>query len=241
MREFKTLLVGLTALAFAASPLFSEGFGGYDPDQFKVPQIDPPVVPAGYAFSVWGLLYLWLVAGAAFGLLRRKIDEDWDAMRLPLALSLGVGAIWIPVAQASPFWATILIWVMWAGAARALVTSGSTDRLWQRSPIALYAGWLTAASLVSLTLLLAGNGWVGSTTAALAAIVSAFFLTSWVQRLRPDTPEYSLTVIWALVGIIFGNLEPLNLTVAALAGTGAVILAAMTLRLMLRPHPLPTD
>ncbi|MEM6376524.1 MAG: hypothetical protein AAF686_09795 [Pseudomonadota bacterium] len=241
MRELKTLLVGLGAMAFAASPLLSDGFGGFDPDQFRVPQIDPPVVPAGYAFSIWGLLYLWLVAGAAYGLLRRKTDADWDEMRLPLAISLGVGAIWIPVAQVSPFWATILIWVMWAGAARAMVTAGEADRFWQRSPIALYAGWLTAAGLVSLTLLLAGNGWIGSTTAALAAIVSAFFLALWVQRLRPDTPEYTLTVIWALIGIVIGNLEPLNLIVAALAGGGATILGAMTLRLFLKPVPAPID
>ena len=241
MRELKTLLVGITALAFAASPLLSDGFGGFRPDQFRVPQIDPPVVPAGYAFSVWGLLYLWLVAGAAYGLLKRKTDQDWDAMRLPLALSLGVGAVWIPVAQASPFWATVLIWVMWAGAARAMVTAGTNDRLWQRSPIALYAGWLTAASLVSLTLLLAGNGWVGSTTAALAAIVSAFFLASWVQRLRPDTPEYTITVAWALVGIVMGNLEPLNLTVATLAGAGAVVLVVMTLRIALQPRQIQAE
>lgn len=236
MQELKTLLVGLTALAFAASPLFSEGFGGFRPDQFPVPQIDPPVVPAGYTFAVWGILYLWLVAGASYGLLRRKVDEDWDAMRLPLALSLGVGAVWIPIAQTSPFWATVLIWVMWAGAARAMVTAGVNDRLWQRTPVALYAGWLTAASLVSLTLLLAGNGWIGSTTAALAAIVTAFFLALWVQRLRPDTPEFTLTVIWALIGIVMGNLEPLNPTVAVLAGVGAVILTAMTLRLVLKPR-----
>lgn len=241
MREFKTLLVGLAALAFAASPLFSDGFGGFRPDQFRVPQIDPPVVPAGYAFAIWGLLYLWLVGGAAFGLLKRKTDEDWDPMRLPLALSLGVGAIWIPVAQASPFWATVLIWVMWAGAARAMVTAGDKDRIWQRSPVALYAGWLTAASLVSLTLLLAGNGWIGSVTAALAAIVSAFFLALWVQRLRPDTPEYTLTVVWALVGIVVGNLDPFNPFITGLAGSGAVALTIFALRMSLKPQPIQAE
>ncbi|MEM9498531.1 MAG: hypothetical protein AAGA28_11470, partial [Pseudomonadota bacterium] len=145
MEQFKTLLVGLAALAFAASPLMSDGFGGFRADQFAVPQVNAPIVPAGYAFSIWGLIYVWLIAGAAFGLLRRKEDSDWGAMRLPLALSLGVGAAWIPVAQQSAFWATVMIWIMWAGAVAALILAGRNDRVWQRSPVALYAGWLTAA------------------------------------------------------------------------------------------------
>ena len=42
-------------LLFAVSPLFTQGFNGFEPDQFPVPQDDPPVQPAGYAFSIWGL------------------------------------------------------------------------------------------------------------------------------------------------------------------------------------------
>lgn len=230
MRELKTLLVGIAAFAFAASPFLNDGFGGFRADQFDVPQTDAPIVPAGYAFSIWGLIYLWLVAGAAFGLLRRKHDADWDAMRLPLAISLGVGAFWIPVAKVSPFWATVLIWVMWAGAARALVTAGQNDRAWQRSPVALYAGWLTAAGVVSLALLIAGNGWVGMQVAALVGIVTAFLLTSWIQRKRPDSPEYTAAVIWALLGIVSANLDPLNVSVVGLAILGSVMLAIVTVK-----------
>ena len=31
------------------------GFGGFDANQFPVPQVNPSVQPAGYAFSIWGL------------------------------------------------------------------------------------------------------------------------------------------------------------------------------------------
>ena len=54
-------------LFFAASPFLSEGFNGFAPDQFPVPQDDPPVQPAGYAFSIWGVIYLWLIVGTGFG------------------------------------------------------------------------------------------------------------------------------------------------------------------------------
>ena len=60
MTRKTSLLVLLAALAFALSPLLSSGFNGFAPDQFPIPQDNPPVQPAGYAFAIWGLIYLWL-------------------------------------------------------------------------------------------------------------------------------------------------------------------------------------
>lgn len=221
----------LAALAFALSPLVSNGFAGFTPDQYPLPQEDPPVQPAGYAFSIWGLIYLWLIAGAGYGLLRRAGDSDWAAMRWWLIASLGIGAFWIEVANASPLWATALIWTMLALALVALLRAGRSDRWWQRSPVALYAGWLTAASSVSVGLVLAGWGWMAQTPAALLALVLALALALAVQRARPDTPEYSAAVIWALVAVVVTNLDPVNPMVLALAGVGALLLAANALRL----------
>lgn len=217
-------LVAVGALAFAASPLLSPGFNGFTPGQFPVPQTDPPVQPAGYAFAIWGLIYLWLIAGAVFGLVRRDADPAWRAMRPPLLLSLAVGAAWIPVANLSPVWATALIWVMLAGAILALMRAGPTDRPWMRSPVAFYAGWLTAASCVALGMVLAGHGILDMQIAALAMIALALAIALAVVALRPDAPEFAVSVIWALVGIIAANAAPLNLAVVTLAAAGIVLL-----------------
>ena len=219
----------VAALAFALSPLLSSGFAGFTPDQYPVPQDDPPVQPAGYAFSIWGVIYLWLIIGAGFGLLRRAASADWAAMRWWLIASLALGAFWIEVANASPLWATALIWTMLALALVALLRAGRADRWWQRSPVALYAGWLTAASSVSIGLVLAGWGWMGQTPAALLALLVALALALAVQRARPDTPEYSAAVVWALVGVVVSNLDPVNPMVLALAGVGGLLLAANAL------------
>lgn len=120
-------VVLILALAFAASPLWVPGFGGFDADQFPIPQVDPPVQPEGYAFAIWGVIYLWLIAGAAFGALRRWAAPDWVEMRIPLAISLAVGSIWLPVAVRSPVWATVLIWVMLISALIALWRSPRLD------------------------------------------------------------------------------------------------------------------
>jgi hypothetical protein len=50
MQPLKAVLTLLAAIAFLLSPLLSSGFNGFSPGQFPIPQIDPPVQPAGYAF-----------------------------------------------------------------------------------------------------------------------------------------------------------------------------------------------
>ena len=61
------ILVLIAAIAFALSPVIFPGFAGYDADLFPIPQENPPVQPAGWAFSIWGLIYLWLILGALEG------------------------------------------------------------------------------------------------------------------------------------------------------------------------------
>ena len=233
----KAILALTAALAMALSPLTIQGFNGFRPDQFPIPQIDPPAQPAGYAFSIWLVIYLWLILGTGFGLLNRHSDAEWDRARWPLIVSLVLGAAWIPVAQLSPFWATVMIWVMLIAALRAMVTAGTRDRLWQRTPIALYAGWLTAASCVALALMLAGHGILGGTAAAVLALLLALGLAGVMQLRRPDSPEYAGAVIWALIGVAVSNASPLNATVLGLSLVGILLLGWIALRCTLgRPR-----
>jgi len=225
-RLWSTLLM-IAAVVFAASPWFTTGFKGFSPDQFPIPQASPPVQPAGYAFAIWGLIYAWLIAGSLFGLLRRADDPDWAAMRPPLFVSLAIGAAWIPVANLSPVWATILIWLMLATALLALYRVGDTDRWWQQAPVAIYAGWLTAASSVSIGLLLGGYGWLPENYAALVALGLALALSVTAQYRLHRAPEYGLTVIWALVAVIAANWTPLNIAVTGLALVGIIAILAL--------------
>ena len=230
MQRLKATLTLLAAVAFLLSPFFSSGFNGFSPDQFPIPQVDPPVQPAGYAFSIWGLIYLALLIGAVYGLLKRAYDAGWDIARWPLIASLAVGAAWIPVANSSVFGATLLIWIMLATAVLASRAAGRDDRFWLRTPIALYAGWLTAASCVAIGLVLAGYGWLGGTAAALLCITLALVIAASVQFARPDTPEYSAAVLWALVGIIVSNTDPLNVPVLVLCAVGIAALGIVAFK-----------
>lgn len=227
MTGLKAALVALAALAFALSPLVVTGFEGFAPGQFPVPQNDPPAQPAGWAFSIWSLIYVWLIAGAVYGLWKRAQAPGWDAARWPLFLSLVLGAAWLPVAQAAPLWATLMIWAMLVTALWALMAAARQDRLWLQAPIALYAGWLTAAACVALALVLAGYGLLSAQAAALAALALALVIAATVLVVRPDTPAYAAAVIWALIGVAAANAAPANLPVLGLSLAGIAGLAAL--------------
>jgi hypothetical protein len=231
--KLKAVLLLVAAVAFAVVPFFTDPFTGFGPDRFPVQVDDPPIQPAGWAFAIWGVIYLWLLASAGFGLFKRDIDPGWDATRWPLIVSLAIGASWIPVALTAPVMSTILIWVMLIGALLALRAAPAHDRAWLALPIGLYAGWLTAASCVALATVAAGYGlgsvstlsWVGVAIALLLAI-------TFTQNLR--VPTYPLAVAWALAGIVAANAT----TAPAFAGAalgGVLGMLWLTLKI-LRPR-----
>lgn len=224
--KLKAVLVLVAAVAFVVSPLISQPFTGFDPAQLPVPVDDPPIQPAGYAFSIWGVIYLWLLASAGFGLFRRDTASDWDAGRWGAFVSLAIGASWIAVALTAPVMATILIWLMLAGALRALMRAPDRDRGWNALPLGLYAGWLTAASCVATGTVAMGYGWGSPATLSWAMLAVALVLAV-LLTLRLGVVTYPVAVAWALVGVVAAN----GLTAFGIAAAlGALGLGALALR-----------
>ncbi|MEM9707460.1 MAG: hypothetical protein AAF871_01600 [Pseudomonadota bacterium] len=219
----KAVLVLLATLAFSAGA-YLVTFTGFAPEQFPVPQVNPPVQPAGYAFAIWGVIFLWLLASAAFGVLRRAHDPVWDATRWPLFVSFVIGAGWNTVALQSPVWATVMIWAMLVTALLGLFAAEKSDRPWLAWPIGLYAGWLTAASSVAIGLLLAGYGILGEIPAAVMAILLAVGLAA-IFLSRTGNPAYGAAAAWALIGVMVQNLGSDTLLVVA-GALGILALAA---------------
>ncbi len=230
MKQFNALFTLILAVAFAVSPLLTSPFSGFRADQLPVPQIDPPIQPAGYAFAIWGLIYAWLVISAVYGLLKRRDADDWNRARTPLMVSLAIGVPWLAIANASAIWATITIILMAVFAIWSLILAPTRDRWLFQAPVDIYAGWLTAATWVSIGTTMAGYdvvlnafGW------AVVGIAGALIGALAVFRKRSMAPEFLFTVIWALAGIIISNgVEGLIISTLAAAGI-LILLAAMTM------------
>jgi hypothetical protein len=225
---FAALLTLVIVLAFAAGPFLVPNFGGFSADLFPVPQRQPAVQPAGWAFAIWGPIYLWLVVSALFGLVFRARDADWAAMRPALIASIAIGAAWLPVAQRSPLLAAAMIWLMLVTGLAALFRAPMPDRLMASWPVGLYVGWLSAAACVALGLNLAGYGLLPEALAAQAMILLATALAAGVQMYLRRVPTYGAAVVWAFVAIYVAN-DGRNGDVAALAMGSAIAIAAITL------------
>ena len=97
----RAILVFLATLLFVAAPVLTPHFSGYDPALFPVLIQRPAVQPAGYAFSLWGIIYLWLGIHAAFGLWRRG-DPRWQAGWPTHVVALILGSGWLALAGGYP-------------------------------------------------------------------------------------------------------------------------------------------
>ncbi|AWB48983.1 hypothetical protein HYN69_11155 [Gemmobacter aquarius] len=216
----------LATLAFGAAPLLTPPFTGYDPAQFPVVIARPSIQPAGYAFSIWSVIYLWLIAHAVIGLWKHAESPVWDRPRLPLTIAIALGAAWLSLANAAPITATVAIWIMAATALAAFLRATTdTDRWLVSAPAAIFAGWLSAAAAVSTGVVIAGYGLLADTASALAMLALVLALAITVQTRKPAMPLYGLTVIWALFGVVAVNWTP-NPTVAYAALAGMAAMAA---------------
>jgi len=234
MRMTSALLL-LATVAFAAAPLFTPGFTGYDPASFPVVIDRAAIQPAGYAFAIWGLIYAWLILHAGVGLLRHSDDTAWHRPRPALLAALLLGTIWLAIAASYPITATLVIVLMAALAVTAFLQTTTAQHRWLLSaPIAIFAGWLTAAAAVSIGVLLAGYGWLSNTATALTLITLVVVLGIAVQSRKPAMPVYGATVTWALIGVFAANWSGNLPQVAYPAVLAALIVAAATAALRLR-------
>jgi hypothetical protein len=205
---------------------------------------------AGFAFAIWGLIYLGLLIYAVRQVLPQTGESPLiHRLGWPSVLAfLGIGW-WIVAAAFDWEMATIglifgsLIVLLLALLHDARTIAGlprtHRDRWMTVWPLALLAGWLTVAAPLNLITVATGNDalpeMLSPTVWAILAIlmVTAVALAvTW--RLR--TIAYALPVSWGLLGAFVAEQErnpPLAFT--ALGATAVVLVGAVILTFRLRP------
>lgn len=221
---------------------------GQSPAEFSADS-DSTLRVAGYAFAIWGLIYLWLLVYAV----RQALPQTGESLLIrrlgwpSVAALLGIG--WWVVAAAFD-WEAATIVLIFASLAAALVplllNAGAIralphfdrDRLMTVWPLAMLAGWLTVAAPVNLITVATGNdalpGMVSPTGwAILAVAVVALVALGVTQRLR--TLAYGLPIAWGLLGAFVAEQERNPpLAYVALTAAVAVLIGAVVLTFRLR-------
>lgn len=224
---------------------------GQTPAEFAADS-DATLKVAGWAFAIWGPIYLGLVVYAVRQLLPKTRESEMiRAFGWPSVLALlGIGW-WILAAAWDLEVATIVLifgslsvllipLLTKAEAIRAL-PKGDRDRWMTVWPLAALAGWLTVAAPVNLLTVATGNGDLPAalppTGWALVAVVAAAgmgLLVTWRTRVL----AYPIPIAWGLIGVFAAEQEKANATLAfgALAAGLVVLGGSLVIALGLRPR-----
>jgi translocator protein len=197
------------------------------------------VTPAGYVFSIWGIIYILLGAFVVYQALPSRSNRGFtERIRWLFVLSNIINIVWIF------FWqfeyltvSVVLIFLLLAtliaiyvrlGVGKSKV--GFDDRLAVHIPFSVYLGWITVASIANVATTLVSLNWDGAgispETWAILVVAVALVITSLMLITRKDA-AYSLVIIWALIGIAVKQSG--NQTIVMLAEISAVIVAVMLL------------
>lgn len=169
----------------------------------------------GWAFAIWGVIYLGLAIYAIRQVLPQTGESDLiHAFGWPSVLAFAGIGLWIVAAAFDWEVATIvlifgaltvLLIPLLTNARRIRALSmGDRDRWMTVWPLSLLAGWLTIAAPVNLITVATGNGDLPTTLSptlwAIIAVV-AVSLVAVLVTWRIRTIAYGLPVSWGLVGV----------------------------------------
>ncbi len=231
-----TLVVNILANALPLNGLNT----GQISDRFQV-----YFVPAGYVFSIWGLIYLGLIVFAVF----QALPSQRENPRLRATgwwISLGglANIAWIFLWHYEQFsltliamlvlLATLIVTYLRLGIGRA--PASAAERWAVRLLFSIYLGWITVATVANVTSLLDYLNWDGFGVApeiwmgiVLAAVLAIAVLVNFTRR----DVAYALVILWALAGI---SVKHAAVTLVAIPTWITFGLVALTLAAALFVH-----
>ena len=204
-----------------------------------------PVVPAGYAFSIWSVIFLLAAAYGIWQFLPANRDSAL-ARRTgwPLAGSFAANTIWQFTSQLTGsvgFGLFLIILASLACALTALFLARNTPEpgigaRWIVTPLTgLLAGWLTAASFVNLSSaarqanVLPEHGLAATLAAVIILLAAGGAAAAITWLLRRDALWFAIAIAWAFVGVVAANLgvNQVNIPAALVAAVMFALIAAV--------------
>ncbi|QNA43554.1 hypothetical protein [Lacibacter sediminis] len=199
-------------------------------------------VPAGFTFSIWGVIYLLLLGYVIFSSSVLWKQNDADAM-MPVVktvapyfiLTCALNGVWIIM------WHLLLIelsllFMLWFLGTLILIyikmqpyrsKLNGVKSMFLYVPFVVYLGWISVATIANTTALLVHYNWNGFGVDAvmwscimitIAALLGAFF-----SIFRRDF-FYTLVVAWAFYGISVSQKEYSEIVTIAYGGIGLCLL-----------------
>jgi hypothetical protein len=184
-------------------------------------------VPAGYVFSIWGLIYIGLIAYTVYQALPSQAGNPrLQRIGYPYIGSAVANIVWLFLWHYMVFPVTIvamLALLLFLIQIYLLLGTGRTgttpaERWLVRVPFSIYLGWITVATVANATSLLDFLGWNGFGLAPEAWAVIMLIVATIVAILmgvRHGDIAYILVIVWAFAGIAVKHSDTLVVSITA--------------------------
>lgn len=203
-------------------------------------------VPAGFTFSIWGLIYLLLLAysiGYTYYTLKQvqfpKAFAFIERINNYFLLTCVFNMSWILAWHYLQIELSVLIMLLFLSTliqlflkTRTLVLDLSlTQKFILQTPFIVYLGWISVATIANITALLVAYKWTALNIAPAywsAAMILIAILLAVLMLNKFKVVEFALVVAWALWGIYNaqGPAAPILARLTAI-GIGVLITAAL--------------
>lgn len=233
VRQILVLIAAFTTIIFNilanALPLNGLNTGAIS-DRFQV-----FFVPAGYVFSIWGLIYVGLIAYAIYQVLpAQRENPRLRSIAYLFILSCLANIAWLFLWHYEIFNFTLIAMVvilcsliaiyLRLDIGRGEVTTG--EKWAVQIPFSIYLGWITVATIANTTQLLyflGWNGWGISPEIWTMIMLAAGVLISAMMSLTRADIAYSLVLVWAYLGIAIKHVNTPLVAISALVGAGLIL------------------
>ena len=193
------------------------------------------ITPAGYVFSIWGVIYMLLGVFVVYQALPSQQGKEYQSkIGWLFVLSSLINIGWLFLWQFEYLSLSVVLMFLLLATLISIYVRLRTgksavslrERLAVQLPFSVYLGWITIASIANVAATLVSIGWDGFGISpeiwAILVVAVALIITMLMLFTRKDV-AYSLVIIWALVGI--GVKQSGNQTILMLVEISAAIVA----------------
>ncbi|WP_400070849.1 tryptophan-rich sensory protein [Zobellia russellii] len=178
--------------------------------------------PAGYAFSIWGIIFLSLIGYSIFQVKRaffsKKESDFINQTEYWFFIANMLNAAWVLAFVFDYTGLSVLIMLGILFSLIKIILNTNMER-WDAPieiitftwwPICIYSGWIAVATIANISAYLTKLGWSGGSfsekvwTLILLGIATAINLTiTWKRNMR----EFALVAVWAFIAIFVRHQE----------------------------------
>ena len=203
----------LLSIAQVVLTIFCFAFGTSFNDAGGPLSADPPIVPAGYAFIIWSVIYGGCLAYGFYQFQSRRIHDPL-LRRIGFFTASGFTGccVWLLCVRFGDLQWTVpcILWmaasIFGAFAALWRVSNPSwTFQLCVVAPLSIYSGWLSVAIFANTAAVARAFNWhpvlLGESAGSIWLMVAAATLATFMLWRSNGNLWYGGTILWALVGI----------------------------------------